>query len=65
MKFDMTNLLSFTNYLQVQPPLKGIYKAIITKGNNGSIIRQCLKSRSWWTLLEMGDELDDINLYWT
>jgi hypothetical protein len=28
------------------------YKAIITKANNGLLVRNCLKPRWWWTLVD-------------
>ena len=56
-------MIAFTNTLNVVPPERTIYKAFITKGNNGTLIRQCLKLRPWWILIDQPSE--DLNLYWT
>lgn len=45
------NILNLSNYLFVQPSLN-IYKAYIGKGNNGMLVRQVLKNRWWWTILD-------------
>ncbi|CAD8080092.1 unnamed protein product [Paramecium sonneborni] len=60
---DLSTMIAFTNYINVIPPEKTFYKAFITKGNNGTLIRQCLKLRSWWLLIDQPNE--ELNLYWT
>ncbi|CAD8081512.1 unnamed protein product [Paramecium sonneborni] len=60
---DLSILIAFTNNISVVPPERTIYKAFITKGNNGTLIRQCLKQRPWWILMDQPSE--DLNLYWT
>ncbi|CAD8073321.1 unnamed protein product [Paramecium sonneborni] len=56
-------LIALSNNLSVQPPERAIYKAFVTKGNNGILIRQSLKQRSWWILTDQPCE--DMNFYWT
>lgn len=38
------------------------YKAYIGKGNNSILIKNSLKNRFWWNIV---DESLDVNLYWT
>lgn len=40
------------------------YKYYIGKGNNSKLIKQCLKTRWWWTRVSKND-MDSANLIWT
>ena len=48
----------------VHPPQEMLYKAYICKGNNGSLIKNLIKSRPWWSIRNRG-EIDSCNLIWT
>ncbi|CAD8161581.1 unnamed protein product [Paramecium pentaurelia] len=60
---ELPIMIAFTNNINVVPPERTFYKAFITKGNNGTLIRQSLKLRPWWILIDQPNE--DLNLYWT
>lgn len=38
------------------------YKAFVGKGNNSILVKNSLKSRFWWNIV---DSESDVNLYWT
>jgi hypothetical protein len=38
------------------------YKAFIGRGNNSILIKNCLKSRFWWNIVDSDSE---VNLSWT
>ncbi|CAD8044235.1 unnamed protein product [Paramecium primaurelia] len=60
---DFATIVSYSNLLMIIPQEKIVYKAFITKGNNGQLVRQLIKSRSWWILIDSPS--NDMNLYWT
>ena len=41
------------------------YTALISKWNNGSLIRSCLKSRWWWNFVDEENEFEKVDLWWT
>ncbi|KAL4491452.1 hypothetical protein ABPG72_008108 [Tetrahymena utriculariae] len=65
---DFQRIINFSNNMTMQPvPVNGVkqYKAYITKGNNGVLIRAALKNRWWWSLSEQSEDYDNINFLWT
>jgi len=41
------------------------YKAFIGKGNNGNLLKNALKSRYWWTIVDTNEDDPEINFLWT
>ncbi len=41
------------------------YKCIITKGNNGVLVRNCFKQRWWWSIVDRETNYEEVNLIWT
>lgn len=62
---DFLAMINLSNWIIVSFKNKdqlSAYKAIITKANNGQIVKNCLKTRWWWQISENNEKL---NLLWT
>jgi hypothetical protein len=47
----------------VSPPSLGFYKIYVGEGNNSQLIKQCLKSKGYWVLVD--SLADKPNFVWT
>lgn len=62
---DFLAMVNVSNWIMVPFKKKDqfqAYKTIITKANNGQIVKNCLKTRWWW---QVADSNEKINLLWT
>ena len=41
------------------------YNVIISKGNNGQLIRTCFTRRWWWNVVDKDFGYDNVHLWWT
>lgn len=64
---DFRHKIMLSNRIKVVPVGSGAYKAFIAKGNNGMLIKQALRKRWWWTLVDELEKEGDppLNLIWT
>jgi hypothetical protein len=60
--FDFCNFLCLLNKVKRPGSPIATYKAFIGKGNNSILIKNCLKSRFWWNIV---DGENEVNLNWT
>lgn len=62
---ELSVYLNASNSLAVElPPPLTQYKYYLGKGNNSSLIKQCLNLRPWWVQVEE-DQLFNANFVWT
>ncbi len=59
---DFCLFMSLLNRFSTLPLSNGNYRAFVGKGNNSILIKNTLKSRSWWNI---SDNEADSNLYWS
>lgn len=60
--YDFCNYLCILNKVQRPSTPVATYKAYVGKGNNSILVKNSLKSRFWWNII---DSQNEINLYWT
>ena len=66
--WDFIHLVNMGNDIVVNPQNKDNfvpYRAVITKANNGALVRGCLRYRWWWVLVEKEENYDKLQLLWS
>lgn len=61
---DFLFFINWTNRIEHNSEPQGAYKAWVGKGNNSILIKNTLKSRFWWNIVDSAD-CPDVNLVWT
>lgn len=62
---DFLFFVNWTNRMEhVAEPI-ATYKAWVGKGNNSILIKNTIKSRFWWNIVDAAEAPPDANLFWT
>ncbi|EGR27960.1 hypothetical protein IMG5_185430, partial [Ichthyophthirius multifiliis] len=62
---EFTNLINFSNNIQVIQPQKPQFKIYVGKGNNSFLIKQSVKNRWWLQLVQNIEQIEQCQIVWT